>query len=229
MKKAIIIITVICTLLTVGIAVFSFYRYQNPFYYIKGSISVENINFNKDKDSDGVSDPDDIVEGARKEIANKTRYKDGYFDGGYPPQSEGVCTDVIWRSLKNAGYSLKTLMDNDIAKNLRDYADRIDKPDPNIDFRRVKNQLVFLEKYANSLTTDVIPYDKDNLSQWQRGDIVILKTPTTDHVAIISDKRRRDGVPYILHNASTYAMEENLLLKWYKKKSIIGHFRFPKN
>jgi uncharacterized protein YijF (DUF1287 family) len=228
--KKFVILGVLCILLpAASLAIFSYHNYQNPFYYIRGSISVENLSFDTDKNSDGVSDLDDIVEGAKKEIANKTKYKDGYFDGGYPPPSEGVCTDLIWRSLKNAGYDLKSLMDIDIRKNLKDYANRVTNPDPNIDFRRVKNQLVFFRRYAKSLTLDVIPYDKENLSDWQRGDIVILQAPTTDHIAVISDKRRKDGVPYILHNASTYAMEENLLLKWSKKKYIIGHFRFPKN
>jgi uncharacterized protein YijF (DUF1287 family) len=227
--KRFVILVVLCILPAASVAIFSYYNYQNPFYYIKGSISVENVRFATDMDSDGVSDLDDIVEGAKKEIANKTKYKDGYFDGGYPPSSEGVCTDLIWRSLKNAGYDLKSLMDIDIRKNLKDYANKVTNPDPNIDFRRVKNQLVFFRKYAKSLTLDVIPYDKENLSDWQRGDIVILQAPTTDHIAVISDNRRKDGVPYILHNASTYAMEENLLLKWSKKKYIIGHFRFPKN
>ncbi|HEY9061463.1 MAG TPA: DUF1287 domain-containing protein [Pseudobacteroides sp.] len=229
MRKLIISGVLCISLAAIGVSIFSYYNYHNPLYYIRNPISVENLKFDMDKDSDGVNDLDDIVEGARKEITNNTKYKDGYFDGGYPPPSEGVCTDVIWRSLKNAGYDLKALMDIDIRKNLKDYANRITKPDPNIDFRRVKNQLVFFRKYAKSLTLDVIPYDKENLSNWQRGDIVILNTPETDHVAVISDKRRKDGVPYILHNASTYAMEENLLLKWSKKKYIIGHFRFPKN
>ena len=36
-----------------------------------------------------------------------------------PPDTEGVCTDVIWRAFKNAGYSLKDMVDEDIKNNFR--------------------------------------------------------------------------------------------------------------
>ena len=110
---------------------------------------------------------------------------------------------------------------------MKDYANSVTIPDPNIDFRRVKNLYVFFSKYAQKLTTDVIPYDKENLEQWQGGDIVIYGNQ--EHIAIISDKRRRDGVPYIIHNASTYAKEEDRLLAWKRKNKILAHFRYPKN
>ena len=68
---------------------------------------------------------------------------------------------------------------------------------------------------------EVIPNDKSSLVQWQRGDIVVLP----GHIAIVSDKRRKDGVPYIIHNAETFPMEQDLLIKWFKENKILGHFR----
>jgi uncharacterized protein YijF (DUF1287 family) len=189
---------------------------------LKPGIEVEKTVVNSDRDNDGISDLDDIVEGARKEIQNRSEYKSAYYAGGYPPSNEGVCTDVIWRALKNAGYDFKSSIDKDIELNLKDYADSVKNPDPNIDFRRVKNQHVFLKKYAINLTIDVNPFDKSNLVQWQGGDIVILP----EHIAIISDKRRKDGVPYIIHNGYDYPREEDLLLRWARDKRILGHFRF---
>lgn len=200
--------------------------YLDAFFFLKGKVTVEKIVCEGDMDGDGISDMDDIVQGARKEVLNRTKYQSTYYEGGYPPEWEGVCTDVIWRALKNAGYDLKSNMDRDILDNTEDYKNGVKIPDPNIDFRRVKNQIVFFEKYAESLTWEVKPYDKKNLYQWQPGDIVVLNR--SDHVAIVSDKRRKDGVPYIIHNASTVAVEEeNILLKWSKSGRIIGHFRFP--
>jgi len=230
-KKVILIISVsvvvVLALALVLVDLFCVKKYGvDPFLFLRKKVEIENISFQSDKDKDGICDLDDIVQGARKEVANKTKYRDGYFDGGYPPDSEGVCTDVVWRALKNAGYDFKTSIDKHIKENPEKYLN-VKKQDTNIDFRRVKNQLVFLKDNALSLTTKVIPYDKENLKQWQRGDIVILEK--YDHVAIISDKRRKDGVPYILHNANTYAKEEDALLRWSKKGIIIGHFRFPKD
>ncbi len=199
------------------------YIHQDVFYFIRPTLVIETLHVTNDLDQDGLNDRDDLLEGARKEVKNRTNYKSAYYAGGYPPDDEGVCTDVIWRALKHMGYDLKAYMDEDIKKHLEDYS-RIDKPDPNIDFRRVKNQNVFFKKYAVSLTTSVIPYDKDNLTEWQGGDIVVLKKP--DHIAIISDRRGKDGVPYVIHNAYRHPKEEDCLLAWYNDGHIIAHYRF---
>ncbi|QNU68497.1 DUF1287 domain-containing protein [Ruminiclostridium herbifermentans] len=214
--------------LTICVAAFLCYNYivfHDAFFFVKREVVIDKIICEGDMDNDGISDMDDIVQGARLEILNKTKYKSNYYEGGYPPKTEGVCTDVIWRALKNAGYDLKSNMDKDILENTKDYINGVVIPDPNIDFRRVKNQHVFFEKYAVSLTTEVKPYNIKNLYQWQAGDIVVIRN--SDHVAIISDKRKKNGVPYIIHNSSTYPMEEDLLQKWSKDKRIVGHYRFP--
>ncbi len=227
MKRKIIIASIVLTLGFIALLSYNKIVYLDAFFFLKGKVTIEKIVCNGDMDMDGISDMDDIVEGARKEVMNLTKYQSTYYEGGYPPEWEGVCTDVIWRALKNAGYDLKRNMDKDILKRTEDYINGVKIPDPNIDFRRVRNQLVFFEKYAESLTREVKPYDKKNLYQWQPGDIVVLNK--TEHVAIVSDKRRKDGVPYIIHNASTVAVEEeNILVKWSKSGRIIGHFRFPK-
>ena len=210
----------------IGIATYSYFIYQDCFYFIKPSIDIAVLEITSDKDLDGMNDLDDIVQGARKEITNRTQYKSDYYKGGYPPDDEGVCTDVIWRALSNAGYIIKDKIDKDIKENTNDYPRVNDSPDPNIDFRRVKNQYVFFKKYAQNLTIEVYPVDKENLKEWQRGDIVVLKNP--DHIAIISDKRTKDGVPFIIHNSYSIPKEENKLVKWYNEGQIIGHFRYPK-
>lgn len=174
-----------------------------------------------DEDNDGIFDLDDIVQGARIEAQNKPIYKSKYYSGGYPPDNEGVCTDVIWRAYKNAGFNLKDMVDADIKNNLSSYP--IDVPDPNIDFRRVKNLIVFFENHGSKLTCELIPGDKDNLVKWQGGDIVIFKQP--EHIGILSLKRRKDGVPYLIHNAGPYTKEADHLLYW--MDNIIGHYRFP--
>lgn len=188
----------------------------------KEILVIPQIRIQSDKDSDGITDLLDIVEGARLDAKNKPLYKSNYYDGGYPPDNEGVCTDVIWRAYKNAGYSIKDLIDKDIKENVEEYP-RVDSPDPNIDFRRVVNLHVFFEKFGLELTNEIIQKNKENLSQWQGGDVVIFTNP--EHIAIISNRRRDDGVPYIIHNAGPYTKEADHLLLW--KDKIIGHYRFP--
>lgn len=213
-----------------GGAIFSgyyYYFYQDPFYLFKKEISVEKIIVNMDKDMDGVLDQEDMVLGARQEVKNKIKYKSNYYVGGYPPKSEGVCTDVVIRALMEAGYNLKTSMDYDISKDLKAYSKNIKKTDPNIDFRRVKNQVVFFRRHTKVLTLSVKPYNRNNLREWQGGDIVVLENG--DHVGIISDKRRKDGVPYVIHNTYPCAKENNVLMRWYLEGRIVGHFRYILN
>ncbi|GKX30572.1 DUF1287 domain-containing protein [Vallitalea longa] len=221
MKKRVKLIIFLLLIFIIGIGGYNKYKHNDVFYLFRPTISIETIKCVSDIDGDGIDDQADIIQGARLEIRNHTRYKSNYYAGGYPPEDEGVCTDVIWRALKNAGYSLKDNMDKDIESNLEDYP-RIDKRDANIDFRRVQNQYAFLKKYMIDLTTEIIPNDKDNLVNWQGGDIVVL----TNHIAIVSDKRRKDGVPYIIHNSYNYPKEQDKLLEWYNNDIIIGHFRF---
>lgn len=176
-----------------------------------------------DNNKNGVPDCIDIVTEARKEAINKTKYKDVYYVGGYPPDNEGVCTDVIWRGLKGIGVDLKSAIDKDIKNNLSAYPRVEKKPDPNIDFRRVQNLDVFLKRNAESVTKEIKPYDIDNLKQWQPGDILIIMKPF-EHVAFISDKRDDSGVPLIIHNTSPHAVENNRLADW--APYIYGHYRW---
>ena len=137
--------------------------------------------------------------------------------GGYPPDNEGVCTDVIWRAFKNAGYSLKDLVDEDIKNNTSAYYRVENRPDPNIDFRRVPNLKVYFERNAINLTTDI-----NQIEEWQPGDIVVFGS---NHIAIISDKRNKKGIPYIIHNANQPQREEDALEFWNKYNEITGHYR----
>jgi len=186
---------------------------------------VEKVVLGSDKDGDGIYDLDDIVQGARKDLEAKPTYKDAYYAGGYPPENEGVCTDVIWRALQNAGYDLKGMMDRDIQEHPGDYPRVEGEPEPNIDFRRVPNQEAFFKKYAEQLTTQIKPWDVENLKEWQGGDIVVFGPPY-DHVGVVSDKRRADGVPLLIHNAGPSTREDNGLLTW--PSPLKYHFRFPK-
>ncbi|AET69076.1 hypothetical protein Desor_3595 [Desulfosporosinus orientis DSM 765] len=199
----------------------SFFSDKLPFVH---SVSIAEIHCPLDKDGDGLDDLRDITAGAKEEVKRKPHYHSAYYQGGFPPDTEGVCTDVVWRAFRDAGYDLKAMVDEDIRNNLALYPRVNGKPDPNIDFRRVSNLIVFFRRHGLELTKEIIPSDKDNLYLWQAGDIVTFDFPH-EHIAIISDKRRPDGVPYLLHNSGPVASESDQLLSW--PSSITGHFRFP--
>lgn len=171
-----------------------------------------------DQNNNDIDDFVDILQGAKAEVQRNPAYHSAYYQGGYPPDDEGVCTDIIWRSLKEAGYDLKQLLDDDIVKCISCYARVQGKPDPNIDFRRVPNLQVFLQRHTQSLTIDLAEID-----QWQAGDIVIF---SDSHVGIISDLRNYKGVPFLIHNGGLPKMEEDALWREDFLKGISGHYRF---
>lgn len=231
MKRFIIILVILCIALSA--IIFTINKYHiNVKYYLNLAIHhVQKLKpvkvpeeYSKvDKNKNSTPDCLDVVNAARKEAINKTIYKDAYYVGGYPPDNEGVCTDVIWRGFKGINVELKSSIDNDIKNNLSAYPRVDNKPDPNIDFRRVKNLDIFLKRNAISVTKELKPFDIDNLKQWQPGDIVVIMQPF-EHVAIISDKRANDGVPYVIHNTAPQAKESDSLEYW--APYIFGHYRW---
>jgi uncharacterized protein YijF (DUF1287 family) len=183
-------------------------------YYTAEDFNIETITSTIDFNGNGTDDYTDICIGARIDAKNKPKYDSRYQEGGYPPDNIGVCTDLIWRAFKNAGYCLKDMVDRDIKNNPSLYQS-ITKPDTNIDFRRVKNLHIFFEHYGITLTTDV-----SDISKWHPGDIVVYGNDK--HIAIISDKRNKYGQPYIIHNSGQPVREENALTR----NKITGHYRF---
>lgn len=195
------------------------FHYELPF---SKKITVPTTYTSSDQNKNGISDAIDIVNAARVEATNKTKYESNYYEGGFPPDNEGVCTDVVWRALKGINVDLKQLMDQDIKENITTYPRVAGKPDPHIDFRRVPNQDVFFKRTIESLTTELFPYDIDNLKQWQPGDIVVF-LGDFDHVGIVSDKQARDGTPYFIHNIPPFAAEIKLTSI---SKPIYAHYRW---
>lgn len=188
--------------------------------YSAKDFGIEILISPNDYDNDGIDDYTDIMLGARMDALNRPKYNSDYVDGGYPSDDVGVCADVIWRSFKNAGYILKDMIDEDIKNNPSDYPGLDGRADPNIDFRRVGNLKVFFDKYAIHLTLD--PY---KIEEWQPGDIVVFGK-NYNHIGIISDKRNKDGIPYLIHNAGQYHREEDALIRWQKRNTITSHYRW---
>ena len=181
-KVVFLITTILISLLIICIPILFLY-YQNKIFYYAEDFGITTVKSSTDKDSDGIDDYSDIVLGARAEAERKPEYKSAYYAGGYPPATEGVCTDVIWRALRDAGYTLKDMVDEDISQNVESYPRVNGKPEPNIDFRRVPNLKVYFERNHIVLTNDLT-----QIEEWQPGDIV---TFGSSHIGIISDKRNK--------------------------------------
>ena len=183
-------------------------RPQNKF-----AAQIPQFHSTVDADKDGIDDQTDVLNGALAYVNSHPKYKSRYYQTGYPDDGYGVCTDVVAFALKNAGYDLQALVDADIREHPQWYDIR--QPDANIDFRRVRNLKVFFAHHAVVLTTDV-----SRTEEWQGGDLVIFE----NHIGIVSDRRNKNGVPYIIHHNDPWqaAYEQDILEK---RTDIVGHYR----
>lgn len=218
MKKTIIIFLTFIVIIIVIIALLYIFSIIPHKQYSNSDFNIETYISDIDKDNDGIDDQTDILKGAYEYLDTNPKYKSRYYaDTGYPDDNCGVCTDVVAFALRDAGYDLMELVNADIKKHPDDYD--IETPDKCIDFRRVENLFVFFENNAVKLTTNT-----EEIESWQAGDIVVFK----NHIGIVSDHRNKDGVPFVLHNASVIqaSYEEDVLDIW---GEIIGHYRMSWN
>lgn len=181
-----------------------------------------------------------VLDGAKKCLEKKFNYditmgyyiltfKDGVntgnkvFPGGDMDPMLGVCTEVIIRALRWGGVcDLQEEIYNDIKSNPADYPISrwgAKKPDPNIDQRRVPNQMVWFSKYWQEINAS-------KESDFQPGDVVAWDMNGDgwgDHIGIVSDKYGPDETLMLIHNFPSpgYVAEEDVLNRW----KIMGHYR----
>ncbi|MBI5478959.1 MAG: DUF1287 domain-containing protein [Deltaproteobacteria bacterium] len=157
-----------------------------------------------DRDGDGIPDLADVAIGAKKTALNADAYTEGYFRMAFPggdlPRHKGVCTDVIVRALRNAGFDLQALQQQDVRARRRAYP-WITRPDGNIDHRRVRNLAVYFARHFRARSTGL---DAATLLDWLPGDIVLLDTfpskPGPDHIGIVSDTLGASGLPLVVNS-----------------------------
>ena len=164
-----------------------------------------------------------IVAAARNQVGKTLKYDPGYVPLDYPmgdiPIERGVCTDVVIRALRDAlGMDLQQLVHEDMSVAFDAYPKkwRLERPDRNIDHRRVPNLMKYFERKGFSIPVS------DKRRDYLPGDIL---TSTTfgrfPHIMIVSDTKTKRGVPLIIHNSSRGTREEEKPIL----SSITGHYR----
>jgi uncharacterized protein YijF (DUF1287 family) len=241
----IIIILVIILAITLSISQFTFKKEYSPPTALAALlpryrvIDMDNIPGKTDFDKDGISDQKEILQGAKTQLINPADniFKNGnnetnYFNGGDPPAEIAICTDIIARAFREAGFDLRQLVNDDIAKNFGSYPLKINwgqtRPDKNIDYRRIQNLEIFFKRNSQSMIAVFDLSDTENLEQWLPGDIVFFdmdRNGYTDNAGIISDFTTRRGIPKIIYNYIDpgYTVERDIL----SASSIKGHYRYP--
>ena len=165
-----------------------------------------------------------LVRDARQQIGVTLSYDPAYrqlsYPGGDVPMATGVCTDVVIRALRQQGLDLQEAVHRDMRGRFSVYPKNwgLNRPDSNIDHRRVPNLMTWFKRQGWSLPLS------QAASAYRPGDIVTWDLGRgLTHIGIVSDHRAATGVPLILHNIGRGAQEEDILFSY----RITGHYRPP--
>ena len=176
-----------------------------------------------------------VIARAREEVSRGVAYDPSYVALHYPggdvdPQS-GVCTDVVIRSYRAAGFDFQKLVHEDVLRAPTAYEPWVKTPDANIDHRRVGPLLVYVRRHARSLPLDVPCSRRPGCAgsidrDYAAGDIVVISfvaCPSCNpaHIGVVSDKMGPRGLPLLIHNMGPTPREDDTLDAW----THLGHFR----
>ena len=133
------------------------------------------------------------------------------------PRTEGVCTDVVIRALRNAGIDLQEAVYRDAGVAPAAYPRIGRRRNPSIDHRRVKNLVHYFARHWRRVPAG---------APLAPGDVLFLDAVAgvadPDHVGIASDGRNARGLPLVIHNWHR-AAEMDLL----PQVPLLAAFRVP--
>lgn len=169
------------------------------------------------------SKPQPIVAAARAQIGQTVRYDPSYQRLDYPngdvPIEAGVCTDVVIRAMRTGHkLDLQKLVHEDMKRHFHLYPKiwGLQRPDKNIDHRRVPNLQMFFKRRGWEL-----PVTKDQ-KNYLPGDLVTCMVPPEQpHIMVVSDRRTSTGRPLVIHNIGSGTREEDQLFNF----RLTGHYR----
>jgi uncharacterized protein len=167
-----------------------------------------------------------LVAAAIERTNHHVRYYPAYvripYPGGDVPADTGVCTDEVIRAYRMLGIDLQKEVHEDMVRNFSAYPERshwhLEKPDPNIDHRRVPNLMVFFSRKGESLpiTSRAEDYSPGDLVSWDLGGGV-------PHIGIVVDRKSSQSSRYmVVHNIGAGPQMEDVLFNW----KITGHYRY---
>lgn len=162
------------------------------------------------------------IERTRHEVRYDGRYIAIDYPGGDVPGDIGVCTDVVIRAYRALGIDLQELLHRDMTTHFSEYPSKqiwgLDRPDSNIDHRRVPNLQVFFTGQGESLPVT------GHASDYVAGDLVTWMLPgKLPHIGIVTGMiSSESGSPLIVHNIGVGPKLEDMLFSY----RITGHYRY---
>lgn len=164
-----------------------------------------------------------MLAGAIAQAGVTTGYSPAYvaldYPGGDVPENTGVCSDVVVRAFRKAGTDLQKEVHEDMTAARSAYSNKwgANKPDRNIDHRRVLNLMTYFKRQGKSLPIS------SSATDYQPGDVVAWElTSGIDHIGIVTNMLSDSEDRYlIVHNIGAGTRIEDVLFAW----TIKGHYR----
>ena len=168
--------------------------------------------------------PITLIQAALAQTRTRVTYDGSYrriaYPGGDVPADIGVCTDVIIRAYRAVGVDLQVRVHEDMSTAFASYPKvwALNRPDPNIDHRRVPNLQTYFQRRGAQL-----PIGR-NAEDYLPGDLVTWTLPgNLPHIGLVSDRRTSDGKRWlIIHNIGRGPEVEDMMFNF----DISGHYRY---
>lgn len=166
-----------------------------------------------------------LVDAAKLRLSHLVVYDGRYQSIPYPngdvKDSMGVCSDVVIRSYRTLGIDLQQLVHEDMQAHFKAYPKiwGLNKPDSNIDHRRVPNLETFFKRHGKVLPITNNPKD------YKPGDLVTWRLDgNLPHIGIVSDVPSASYPSrfQIIHNIGSGPKQEDVLFDY----KIVGHFSY---
>lgn len=165
--------------------------------------------------------------GARLSLERAPRYDSSYAEIAYPvgdlPADRGAAVDVVIRAFRHAGIDLQEAVHEDLLGAPGPYG--ITEPDTNIDHRRIRNLVTFLERRAESLSVrpegnwapgDIVFWDRNADGAAGHLGIVMAETGLSGNLLVVHHHRPEGEFPGV-------PGAEDVLSRW----PVVGHYRWP--
>jgi len=167
---------------------------------------------------------DALLAAAMAQTRERVTYDGSYRRIAYPngdvPADVGVCTDVVIRAYRAIGIDLQQRVHEDMRAHFAAYPKLwgLNKPDSNIDHRRVPNLQTYFRRQGNALRAS------SNAADYEPGDLVTWALPGNwPHIGIVMNRHSSDGKRLlVVHNIGQGPQLEDMLFDY----PITGHYRF---
>ena len=164
-----------------------------------------------------------LARAAQDRTKSNVRYDGRYLSIAYPggdvPADQGVCTDVVIRSYRTLGVDLQQLVHEDMTANFSAYPKiwGLNRPDSNIDHRRVPNLNTFFTRQG----ANVMRHGK--AVDYQMGDVLTWMLPhNLPHTGIVVATATDQHPVQIVHNIGLGPQQTDMPSTW----TLTGQFRF---